>query len=151
MVILNPNNGLYFAVVIPILYVVVLLQHMKNKLNFGAYFKSLRIKTGLTLRQFCQENSFDPGNISKLERSVFAAPHSDDKLEEYAKALKLKRGSADWIEFFDLASVSNKTLGTLKIKNEDLIKKLPVLFRTLDNKELTEEKLDQIIELIKRS
>ena len=36
-------------------------------------------------------------------------------------------------------------------KNEDLIQRLPVLFRTLDNKELTEEKLDQIIELIKRA
>lgn len=65
--------------------------------------------------------------------------------------MKLERGSTDWIEFFDLAAVSSRNLDLMKIRNEDLIKRLPVLFRTLDNKELTEEKLDQIIELIKRA
>lgn len=39
----------------------------------------------------------------------------------------------------------------MKLKNEAIIEKLPVLFRTLDNKELTSEKLDQIIELIKQA
>lgn len=124
---------------------------MKSKVSFGGFFKQKRIGLGLTLRQFCQQHGFDAGNISKLERDVFAAPQSEEKLEAYAKALKLKRGSADWIEFFDLAAVSGRTLDLMKIKNEDLIQRLPVLFRALDNKELTEEKLDRIIELIKRA
>lgn len=124
---------------------------MKLTTGFGEFFKQKRMGVGFTLRQFCQQNGFDAGNISKLERGVFAAPQSEEKLEEYAKALKLKRGSADWIEFFDLAAVSNRNLDLMKIKNGDLIKRLPVLFRTLDNKELTEDKLDQIIELIKRA
>ncbi|OGQ06179.1 MAG: hypothetical protein A2W61_01195 [Deltaproteobacteria bacterium RIFCSPLOWO2_01_44_7] len=124
---------------------------MKPKISFGEFFKQKRIGLGVTLRQFCQQNGFDAGNISKLERDVFAAPQSEEKLEEYANALKLERGSADWIEFFDLAAVSSRNLDLMKIKNEDLIQRLPVLFRTLDNKELTEEKLDQIIELIKRA
>lgn len=124
---------------------------MKTKISFGEFFKRKRIGLGLTLRQFCQQNGFDAGNISKLERDVFSAPQSEEKIEEYANALKLKRGSVDWIEFFDLAAVSSRNLDLMKIKNEDLIQRLPVLFRTLDNKELTEEKLDQIIELIKRA
>lgn len=121
-----------------------------NKI-FAGFFKEKRMALGLTLRQFCQKNGFDPGNISKLERGVFAAPQAEEKLEEYAKALNLKKGSDDWIRFFDLAAVSNRNLGLMKLKNETIIEKLPVLFRTLDNKDLTEEKLDQIIELIKQA
>ncbi len=124
---------------------------MTRNISFAAYFKEKRTALGLTLRQFCQKNGFDPGNISKLERGVFAAPQTEEKLEEYAKALKLKKGSEEWIQFFDLAAVSNRNLGMIKLKNEAIIDKLPVLFRTLDNKDLTEEKLDQIIELIKHA
>ena len=94
---------------------------MKPKISFGEFFKQKRIGLGVTLRQFCQQNGFDAGNISKLERDVFAAPQSEEKLEEYANALKLERGSADWIEFFDLAAVSSRNLDLMKIKNEDLI------------------------------
>lgn len=119
--------------------------------TFAEFFKEKRMTLGLTLRQFCQKNGFDPGNISKLERGVFAAPQTEEKLEEYAKALKLKKGSDEWIGFFDLAAVSNRDLGMMKLKNESIIEKLPILFRTLDNKELTAEKLDQIIELIKQA
>lgn len=124
---------------------------MGNKMTFAEFFKEKRMALGLTLRQFCQKSGLDPGNISKLERGLFAAPQSEGKLEDYAKALKLKKGSDDWILFFDLAAISNRDLGLMKLKNETIIEKLPVLFRTLDNKELTEEKLDQIIELIKRA
>lgn len=123
---------------------------MANK-QFGDYFKELRIQKGLTLRQFCEKHEFDPGNISKLERGLFPAPHSEEKLAAYAKALGVKKGSDEWIEFFDLAAISNQDLGMMKLKNAQLIEKLPILFRTLDNKELTEEKLDKILELIRKA
>lgn len=119
--------------------------------SFGEFFKEKRMTLELTLRQFCQKNGFDPGNISKLERGVFTAPQTEEKLEDYAKALQLKKGSDEWVAFFDLAAVSNRDLGMMKLKNEVIIEKLPILFRTLDNKELTPEKLDQIIELIKQA
>jgi transcriptional regulator with XRE-family HTH domain len=119
--------------------------------GFGDYFKELRINRGFTLRQFCEKHGFDPGNISKLERGIFPAPESPEKLEEYAKALGLRKGSDEWLRFFDLAVISNKDLGLLHLRNEQLIEKLPVLFRTLDNKELTEEKLDAILELIRKA
>lgn len=124
---------------------------MKTPRPFGEMFRDLREKRRINLRQFCLSNGFDPGNISKIERGIFHAPHSDEKLREYAKALQIEEGSDEWIEFFDAAALSNGTLGIPKITNEALINRLPVLFRTLDNKELTEEKLDSLIELIKRS
>ena len=79
------------------------------------------------------------------------APLGQDKLEDYASALKIQEGSEAWIQFFDLATISNKTLDLGKIKDEALLRKLPILFRTLENKELTEEELDQLVETIKNS
>lgn len=119
--------------------------------SFGNFFKERRISLGITLRQFCEKHGFDPGNISKLERGLFAAPQSGEKLEEYAKALELKQGSTEWIEFFDLAAISSRNWDVMKLKDDRLVDRLPLLFRTLDNKELTAEKLDEIIELIKRA
>ena len=118
-------------------------------MDFGAFFKLKRIEKGLTLRQFCEDNDFDPGNISKLERGILAAPQSDDKLKKYAKALGIKPGGAEYIEFIDLAATSGRNFKVKNIKDPDLLKMLPVLFRTLDKKDLTEDKLERIIKIIK--
>jgi len=118
-------------------------------MTFGDLFKKLRLKSNMTLRQFCEENGFDPGNISKLERGILPPPHGHEKLETYAKALKINPGDDEYLDFFDLASIANKKLPLENISEQDLLNKLPVLFRTLDNKELTPEKLNRIIEIIK--
>ncbi|MBI2457639.1 MAG: helix-turn-helix transcriptional regulator [candidate division NC10 bacterium] len=60
----------------------------------------------MTLRQFCEGHGYDPGNISKLERGLLPPPESKEKLTEYAKALKIRRGSDAWYQFFDLARAS---------------------------------------------
>ena len=72
--------------------------------TFAACFKQHRIKAGLTLRAFCLEHGFDPGNISKLERGRMPPPKAQEKLTEYATALKIVPGSDEWYEFFDLAA-----------------------------------------------
>ena len=46
-------------------------------MTFGELFKKLRLRLGMTLRKFCEENDFDPGNISKLERGLLPAPQSE--------------------------------------------------------------------------
>lgn len=118
-------------------------------MNFGEFFKAKRIEREMTLRQFCEKFEFDPGNISKLERGVLPAPQGEEKLKKYAKALSLKPGSDDYIEFFDLVAASAKNFSVKNISDEDLLKRLPVLFRVLDKKDLTEDKLNRIIEIIK--
>ena len=70
---------------------------MSTNKTFSEFFKEKRMALGLTLRQFCQKNGLDPGNISKLERGVLAAPHAEEKLGEYAKILKLKKRTEKWI------------------------------------------------------
>ncbi len=122
---------------------------MKGKL-FGNYFKRLRIKRRLTLRQFCEKFGFDAGNISKLERGLLPPPQSREKLEQYAQALGLKKGSTTWYEFFDLAAASRGQIPEEILTNDKLVAKLPVLFRVLRGERVPEEKLDELIEAIRK-
>ncbi len=118
--------------------------------TFGFYFKELRTNKGWTLRQFCEENGYDPGNISRLERGVFPAPESPQKLREYAKALGLKEGGEEWVEFFDRAAAARGQFPVDLQADENLVGRLPVLFRTLRGRKVTPEKLDQLVEIIRR-
>ena len=118
-------------------------------MTFGEFFRAKRLEKRITLRQFCLDNKYDPGNISKLETGVMAPPQSDEKLNEYAKALSIKKGSEDYIQLFDLAAAANRTFQVKNITDEKLLEKLPVFFRTLDNKKLTEEKLEALINIVK--
>ena len=122
---------------------------MKGEL-FGSYFKELRIRRGSTLRQFCETFGFDPGNISKLERGLLPPPQSREKLEQYAQALGLKKGSSAWYEFFDLAAASRGQIPEEFLADDKLVKKLPVLFRSLRGEKVSERKLDELIETIRK-
>lgn len=118
---------------------------------FGIFFKKKRIELGKTLRQFCIENSLDPGNISKLERGIFPPPKSEEKLEAYAGCLKFKKGSDDWYEFFDLARASAGRIPEDILSDEKLIPKLPLVFRTLRGQKLTKEQLKNLATDLKKA
>jgi len=118
---------------------------------FGELFKSLRVVSGQTLRRFCLKNGFDPGNISKLERGRSAPPQSVEKLEEYARALGLSRGSTQWREFVDLGLACAGRIPEDVLADEDLVAKLPVLLRTMSGKKLSRKQLEELIEMIRRA
>jgi transcriptional regulator with XRE-family HTH domain len=122
---------------------------MKAKL-FGNYFKGLRIKRRMTLRQFCEKFGFDAGNISKLERGLLPPPQARGKLEQYAQALGLKKGTTTWYEFFDLAAASRGQIPEELLSDDKLVAKLPVLFRTLRGERVPEEKFNELIETIRK-
>lgn len=121
------------------------------KSPFGSLFKELRIRQKMTLRQFCDAHGYDPGNISKLERGLLPPPESDAKLTEYAKALKIRRGSDAWYQFFDLARVSRGKLPPEILRKRDVVARLPLLFRTLRGQKVSDQKLNELIEMIRRA
>jgi transcriptional regulator with XRE-family HTH domain len=121
------------------------------KRTFGSYFKELRIARKLTLRQFCEAHGYDPGNISKLERGMLPPPESDAKLTEYAKALKIRRGSDAWYEFFDLARAARGKLPPEVLRKREVVARLPLLFRTLRGQKVSSQKLSELIEMIRRA
>lgn len=124
---------------------------MSKDNTFGQFFKEMRLRTGLSLRQFCLDHGLDPGNISKMERGLASPPQSKGKLEEYAKYLGIEKDSNDWYTFFDYASAATGRIPPDVMSDEELVKKLPVVFRTLRGRKLPVEKLKQLAELIRRS
>ena len=118
---------------------------------FGLKLKELRLKRKLTLREFCQSSGIDPGNYSRLERGVFPPPQKEELLERYASALGLSRGSAEWLEFFDLAAVARGEIPRDLLTDEEVTNKLPIIFRTLRGSPIPPEKMDALVEKIRRS
>jgi len=121
------------------------------KSPFGSLFKELRIRQEMTLRQFCNAHGYDPGNISKLERGLLPPPESDAKLTDYAKALRIRRGSDAWYQFFDLARAARGKLPPELLRKRDVVARLPLLFRTLRGQKVSEQKLNELIEMIRRA
>lgn len=125
---------------------------MESKLTFGEFLRDRRVKnTGLSLREFCATHDIDPGNFSRLERGVMEPPHGADTLERYALALKIERESDDWFLLFDLAAASRGKIPVDLMKDEELVKKLPAVFRTLRQKRVDGDELDELIEMVRKS
>ena len=121
------------------------------KIAFGAFFRELRVQQKATLRQFCEAHGYDAGNISRLERGLLPPPESEAKLKDYAKALKIRRGSDTWYQFFDLARAAQGRLPAEVLRKRDVVAKLPLLFRTLRGDKVSRQSLDQLIEMIRRA
>src|SRR5438128_1323248 len=98
--------------------------------RFGHFFRQRRQTLGLSLREFCRRNGFDPGNISRLERGLLTPPHSIDVLESYAKALKLESESREWNTLIDLAAAETGRIPHQLADNPAVLDKLPKTFRT---------------------
>ena len=126
-------------------------EEIMEKHSFGGFFKERRQILGLTLRDFCRQNGFDWGNLSKIERGKMPPPTKREKLEEYAKALHIKPGCDDWIYFFDLAAASAGRIPKEIMEDENLVAKLPVLFRTVRGEPLSKEKLEELIKTIQEA
>ena len=122
---------------------------MKTSAVFGEFFKAKRQALELTLREFCLKHQLDPGNLSRLERGLLPPPQDRARLEEYAGYLKLKPGSDDWYQFFDLAAAAKGRLPEELLADEALVAKLPLLFRTLRGKRLTNKQLDDLFKKVR--
>ncbi len=123
-----------------------------NATFFGKRLKELRQKTGRTLREFCLSNEIDPGNYSRMERGMFPPPQREDILEKYATALGLIRGSDEWIELFDLAAACRGEIPRDLLTDDEVLEKLPVLFRTMRTKKGDNgPDLDDLVEKIRRT
>ena len=117
--------------------------------KFGDFFRERRIGLGLTLRRFCSDAGLDPGNVSKMERGLLPPP-GREILEEYASHLRLLPGSDAYLEFFDLAAADSGRLPGDLLDDAELVDKLPVLFRTFRGQRVSPEKMDELIEFIRR-
>jgi len=117
---------------------------MKRLLHFGSYFEQLRQEQGLTLRMFCKKASCDPANISRMERGLIPPPKGRGILGKYALALNLVEGSDEWYQFFDLAAADQGIVPQDIMEDAELVKVLPVFFRTLRGQKPTKAEMDKL-------
>lgn len=123
---------------------------MSGSTLFGAFFAEIRrTALKLSLREFCERNGLDAGNISRLERGKIPPPRSREILERYARALGLQESSDAWRNFFDLAATCRGELPADLMSDEEVVTKLPVLFRTLRGERVDEKSLKALITMIR--
>ena len=120
-------------------------------MSFGEMVKNLRIEKKVTLRQFCQENGYDPSNWSKIERGVNLPPKDEETLTRWAKALGLKPKTDAWKNFMLAAEVSRGNIPREVMNDPALLEKLPAFFRTVRGSEVGGHELDNLIEKIRKA
>jgi transcriptional regulator with XRE-family HTH domain len=97
--------------------------------EFGRFFRSRRTALGLNLSEFCRQNGFDKGNVSRLERGLKKPPESTDLLRSYADALQLQPESEDWKAFMRHAAIARGKLPT--VVSDDRAADVEEMFRRL--------------------
>ena len=118
---------------------------------FGPFLESTRKKSRITLREFCRQANADPGNISKIERGIWPPPQDHDILERYAKAVGLRKGTDDWYKFFDYAAADCGIVPQDLMADEEVVKMLPVFFRTMRGQKPSEPEMRALADKLRRN
>lgn len=112
---------------------------------FGQLLKEFRLSVGLGQTQFAEMIGMKPSNLSAVEHGRRNPPDDPERLREIAVALGLEDGSEDWVRFFDAAA--SDRIGELPADVRHMAgrKLVPVLLRTIDDKQLSDEELVRLI------
>jgi transcriptional regulator with XRE-family HTH domain len=122
----------------------------KEIFMYGEFIKEIRMNKEMTLREFCKLVEMDASNWSKIERGLLAPPQDEEKLKKIARVLGIKIGSDTWKEMKDLANIDAGIIPEDIRSDEEVLKALPMFFRTMRSDKPTPEELDKLIDLIKK-
>lgn len=120
-------------------------------MTFGERVREKRKELRVGLREFAQRVGMDPGNLSKIERGRLGAPQSEDVLNRFCDALELDPYGDEALELKDSAATENGQIPESVLDDEVVMQKMPLLLRTVKNKQLEPEELDRLIQLIKEA
>jgi len=120
------------------------------ELTFGEYLRQLRQARRTTLRSFAQTLNWDPSNYSRLETGKLPPPATPAKLEPFRLSLNLEPDSFEWRELVRRASISRYEIPPKVLSDQELLGKLPALFRRLEGDPIDEKTLDEIIAMLRR-
>jgi transcriptional regulator with XRE-family HTH domain len=118
---------------------------------FGEFIKKLRSERRLGLREFCIACDLDPSNWSKTERSVLPPPQDQEILNRTAVILGLAESAKERELLFDYAAIDAGKIPQYVLEDAELVKRLPVFFRTATGKKPTTEDLEKLAEILKNS
>ena len=112
---------------------------------FGEFIKERRIKQGISLREFSRRIDTDPSNWSKTERGLLSPPRDQAMLKRIAKVLGIKVSSEAWTEMKDKAHIDAGRIPQDLLSDSELVRSLPLFFRTLRDEKPTPEELDRLL------
>lgn len=118
---------------------------------FGEFIKEKRLEKGLSLREFCRRLDEDASNWSKVERQIMSPPQDPKKLSKIATILGIEKGTADWDNLQDTASVDSGKIPEYIMSDTEALKMLPIFFRTIGSEKPTVEEIKKFIANIKKS
>ena len=117
-------------------------------MKFHEMFKKKRMEVG-TVREFAKVSGLDVAYVSRLENGVILPPKDEEKLARLTTSLGISEGSDEWREFMDLAAVAKNELPEDLKDDERVTKVLPAFYRTLRKKELGEQEIRELLNLIR--
>lgn len=117
---------------------------------FGRYLRALRLERGIGLREFCLRVGVDPSNYSKLERGLLGPP-DEERLGVLESALDVEPGSEHSRELRRLAALGCGSIPPAVMSDRRLAGKLPLFFRTLEGEAVDEDKLEEVIAMIRKA
>ena len=125
---------------------------MKNEgETFGTYLKKLRIEEAqIGLRTFADLIEMAPSNLSNIERGRIPPPTKTDKLNQISDALGLPEQDERRTKLFDLAAQFGSRVPADIVQTIRENPGVPILVRTIANKQLDEEKLRELNEYIQQ-
>jgi len=116
---------------------------------FGIHVKEIRLQKGFSLREFCRLLDEDASNWSKIEREKAPPPKDPNRLEKIAKLLGIEVPSKEWDDLFDMASVDAGAIPQYLMDDKEVLKALPVFFRTVGSIKPTVQELKRLIEKVR--
>jgi transcriptional regulator with XRE-family HTH domain len=129
----------------------MIMRGAKKPKTFGELLKKIRVEeAGIGLRAFANLINMKPSNLSNIERGRIPPPASRKAIDTICDALGLPKTDLRRDELFDLAA---KAKNRIPADVADAVKEqpgIPVLVRTVANKQLSEKKLRELAEYIKK-
>ena len=116
---------------------------------FGELIKQLRSLKRLGLREFCIATDCDPSNWSKIERGMLPPPQDEDTLNRIALILGVSETSKERDLIFDYAAIDAGKIPKYVLDDAELVKRLPVFFRTATGKKPSEEELKTLAKILR--
>src|SRR4030042_270417 len=127
------------------------MQAGKKKKTFGGMLKKLRIEEArIGLRAFSDLINMKPSNLSNIERDRISPPASRKTISQNCDALGLPIEDPRREKLFDLAAKAKNRIPADVAGAVKEYPGIPLLVRTVANKQLSERKLKELGEYIKK-
>ena len=123
----------------------------KEHTTFGELLRKLRLEEAkMGLRAFADLIEMAPSNLSNIERDRIMPPAGKKKLQQISDALGLAQDNPNRQKLFDLSATARSRVPADVEETIKENKAIPILVRTVANKQLDEKELIELTEFINK-